>query len=223
MRRRSILSGVALLGIGLILGTTVFRDDIAHAAGIASGAPVIVTNTSLNPVPVQEQNLDGNGNIKVHEQGTAIVRVANANANPVPVTNVNDGQTPYHFFAGNDADVSNTSGDCYTAQNAVPSGKRFVVETVTIEIEYDSTTNPLIGADFGWTGANTAYNENHAVFLVPVKVAAANGESWYEATQQVRVYEPAGTTPRFCWSVGSSFTGTISWTATAWGYLVNAS
>jgi hypothetical protein len=38
---------------------------------------VFVTNTAANPVPVREQNLDGSGSIKVHEQGTAHVNVTN--------------------------------------------------------------------------------------------------------------------------------------------------
>ena len=88
-----------------------------------------------------------------------------------------------------------------------------------------SMTGPIssVEAWFGWTGAGTLLNENEAVYLVPVKIASVNGDSFYEATQQVRVYEPAGTTPRFCFDFGLGFTGSISWTATAWGYLVNAS
>ncbi len=65
MRRRAIISGLLLVGVGVLLGTTVFRDDIAQATGLAQA--VTVTNT---PLPVREQNIDGNGHIKVHEQGT---------------------------------------------------------------------------------------------------------------------------------------------------------
>jgi hypothetical protein len=52
MRRPSIIVVGALIALGVVLGATVFRDDIAQAAGMAGSAPVTVTNTSANPVPV---------------------------------------------------------------------------------------------------------------------------------------------------------------------------
>ena len=49
-------------------------------------------NIPTPPIPVREQNLDGSGNIKVHEQGTVSVNVANAS---LPVTGtVNVGNLP---------------------------------------------------------------------------------------------------------------------------------
>jgi hypothetical protein len=74
------------------LGTTVFRDDIAQATGLAQA--VVVTNTADQAVPVREQNRDGNQNIKVHEQGTASVHEqGTANVNVTGGT-VNLGSTP---------------------------------------------------------------------------------------------------------------------------------
>jgi hypothetical protein len=65
--------------------------DLYTVAGAnAALSSVTVNNTSANPVPVREQNLDANGNIKVHEQGTANVNVTNTNlsvAQPAPITN----------------------------------------------------------------------------------------------------------------------------------------
>jgi hypothetical protein len=78
MRRRGLIGALLLVGLGVILGTTVFRDDVAQATGLAQA-----------PTPVREQNLDGNTNIKVHEQGTANVNVTNSSlpvAPPTPVT-----------------------------------------------------------------------------------------------------------------------------------------
>jgi hypothetical protein len=63
------------VGVGVVLGATVFRTDIAQATGLAQ--TVTVNNTPEQAVPVREQNLDGNQNIKVHEQGTATVEVSN--------------------------------------------------------------------------------------------------------------------------------------------------
>jgi hypothetical protein len=145
------------------------------------------------------------------------VNVTNTNTSPVPVANVSDAQSPYHFFGGDDVDLTNSSGDCSTADSAVPDGKRFVVETLTIDINYSSTTIPVTRAWFGWIGSGTLFNENEAVYLVPLKTATAGSTSYFEATQDVRVYVPAGRTPRFCFNFGSSYTGGLSWTATAWG------
>jgi hypothetical protein len=71
MRRHAVLGGLVLIALGVVLGATVFRADIAQATGLAQS--VTVDNTPAQAVPVREQNLDS-GNIKVHEQGTASVR-----------------------------------------------------------------------------------------------------------------------------------------------------
>jgi hypothetical protein len=87
MRRRAIIGALLLIGVGIVLGTTLFRADIAQATGLAQS--VVVGNTAANPVPVREQNLGGSGNIKVHEQGTANVNVTNSSltvASPAPIT-----------------------------------------------------------------------------------------------------------------------------------------
>jgi hypothetical protein len=44
------------------------------SAAASSMISVFVTNTASHPVPVNETNTDANGNIKVHEQGTANVQ-----------------------------------------------------------------------------------------------------------------------------------------------------
>ena len=59
MQRRAVLGALLFIALGVALGATVFRTDIARATGLAQP-----------PQPVREQNLDGNGNIRVHEQGT---------------------------------------------------------------------------------------------------------------------------------------------------------
>jgi hypothetical protein len=58
----------------------------AVAAQITS---VLVTNDAAHPVPIQEQRADAQGNVKVHEQGTANVNVTNSSlsvAEPAPIT-----------------------------------------------------------------------------------------------------------------------------------------
>jgi hypothetical protein len=67
--RRILVIGT-LLGGGVMLGATGFGGAIAGAATPFTN--VIIGNTSTNPVPVTEENVD-NGNIRVHEEGTATV------------------------------------------------------------------------------------------------------------------------------------------------------
>jgi hypothetical protein len=85
--RKAVVLGIALLVTSVVvLGGTVFRQQVADASSILS---VFVTNDSSHPVPVREQNLDGGGNIKVHEQGTANVNVTNSSltvASQAPIT-----------------------------------------------------------------------------------------------------------------------------------------
>jgi hypothetical protein len=74
MQRNAIIGALLLIVVGVALGATVFRTDIAQATGLAQS--VTVDNSPAQAVPVREQNLDGNGNIKVREQGVLRVRPA---------------------------------------------------------------------------------------------------------------------------------------------------
>jgi hypothetical protein len=87
--RRGALAGVLLVVCGAALGATVLHEPIATAA--TPFMNVIVGNDATNPVPVAEQNRDGNGNVRVHEQGIAAVHeqgTANVNITngSIPVT-----------------------------------------------------------------------------------------------------------------------------------------
>jgi hypothetical protein len=72
--RRAVLAGVLLVLCSLVLGATVFREQVAQAAQAI--LPVKVVNDSSEPVPVSQQ-------------GTANVNVTNSSlsvALPAPVT-----------------------------------------------------------------------------------------------------------------------------------------
>jgi hypothetical protein len=152
MRRRAITGALLLIGVGVVLGATVFRTDIAKAAGLAQS--VTVVNTPANPVPVKEQNRDGNGNIKVHEQGTANVNVTgtptvnaaqqgawNVGIVGTPAVNV---ETPVfiqrlgfiHINPGNDVGTT----PLYT----VPDGKRLIVTYLNAEVDTAPGAHVLI-------------------------------------------------------------------------------
>jgi hypothetical protein len=112
MRRHAVLGALVLIALGVVLGATVFRADIAQAAGLAQS--VTVDNTPAQAVPVREQNLDS-GNIKVHEQGTASVRnVDNPARQPVMLDDRRTFPTASSSFVD----------DLYT----VPANKALVIE-----------------------------------------------------------------------------------------------
>jgi hypothetical protein len=152
MRRRAITGALLLVGVGVVLGATVFRTDIARATGL--GPSVTVVNPPNKPVPVREQNLDGNGNIKVHEQGTANVSVTGTPtvaAVQQGAWNVGIAGTPtvtvgtpafiqrlgfIHINAG--SDFGSTS--LYT----VPDGKRLIVVYVNAEVDTAPGAHALV-------------------------------------------------------------------------------
>jgi hypothetical protein len=107
MRRRAIMGALLLIGVGVALGATVFRTDIAQATGLAQ--TVTVTNTPEQAVPVREQNLDGNQNIKVHEQGTANVNVTNSQLMMAPVAPITAGGQASQLTGGQDANYGDIS------------------------------------------------------------------------------------------------------------------
>jgi hypothetical protein len=125
MQRRTI-SGLLLVvavGVGVVLGATAFRTDIAQATGLAQS--VTVDNTAANPVPVKEQNTDASGNIKVHEQGV-----------------VRDDHTDITFHAQTN---SGTPTNCLNENiYTVPAGKQFVAQFVSINA---ATGTPTTTAD----------------------------------------------------------------------------
>ena len=84
--KKAIIPAFLLVLGSTVLGATVLREPLAWAAPPMPS--VFVANDESNPVPDREQNLDADGNIKVHEQGTADVNVTNTSlpvALPEPV------------------------------------------------------------------------------------------------------------------------------------------
>ena len=55
MRRQATLGALLLIVLGVALGATVFRSDIAQATGLKQSQSVIVDNTAAEAVPVREQ------------------------------------------------------------------------------------------------------------------------------------------------------------------------
>jgi hypothetical protein len=71
MRQRALIGALGLVLVGVILGATVFRTDIAQATGLDKAATnVIVKNTPAQAVPVHEQ-----GTVPASQSGTWHVSV----------------------------------------------------------------------------------------------------------------------------------------------------
>ena len=89
MRHRNIIGALILVCVGVLLGGTVLRSQVANAKSFAQS--IVVSNTPAQAVPVREQNLDGSQNIRVHEQGTANVNVTNSSLSVAPQSPITGG------------------------------------------------------------------------------------------------------------------------------------
>jgi hypothetical protein len=102
LMRKAVIPAFLLVFGALVLSVTVFGEPIAGASIPFSN--VIVGNTTTNPVPVDVQNTDGAGNLKVHEQGTANVSVQGT-----PNVNVTNTSVPVHETGTPNVNVTNTT------------------------------------------------------------------------------------------------------------------
>jgi hypothetical protein len=89
--KKALIPALLLLLGSTILGATLLREPLANAARLAQS--VVISNTPDQAVPVREQNLDGDKNIKVHEQGTANVRVVDGDGAILTVAPLDARQT----------------------------------------------------------------------------------------------------------------------------------
>jgi hypothetical protein len=159
LKRQAGIGALLLVCVGVILGATVFRSDIAQATGLAQS--VTVNNTAAQAVPVREQNLDG-GNIKVHEEGTANVSVQNTvnSADADVRTAVRFG--PVH--------LGPTGGQ---VTPSVPAGKTLIVTYITVHAISGGT--PIIGGSCGLRVDNGQVSE--AMGGIPFEANPAGGNS----------------------------------------------
>jgi hypothetical protein len=115
---------VLLLAGATLLGATVLHEPIARAAEEVGA-------TIVGP-------LDANGNVKVHEQGTASVTVTNSSFAVRGTVAALEGGEPQQVL------LTNVLGESETYD--VPIGKRFLIKYVNIERRYvrDSVDTPVV-------------------------------------------------------------------------------
>jgi hypothetical protein len=163
MHRPALIGALLLVGVGVVLGATVFRADIAQATGLAPS--VTVVNTAADPVPVREQNLDGSGRIRVHEGGTANVNVTNSSLTVDGTVGIDQSANGVHevdsvassplsregfasFGAGNPG-AFNAEVDLYT----VPSGQRVVVTYAAATVNIPNGEHAILSILSGQFGS----------------------------------------------------------------------
>lgn len=187
MRKALIPAFLLVLG-AVVLGSTLFREQLAQAATPFTN--VVVGNTSTNPVPVQQQGTASvnvtNSTVPVHEQGTAGVNVTNTT--PVPVQEANtdsNGNIKVHEQGTANVNVTNTTlpvheqGTVHVAPSSITDGGGsasgtphagfFItfnpsITASAISVHFDSTINDII---FGTDQGGVDLVKTAAVFLGP--------------------------------------------------------
>jgi hypothetical protein len=178
--RRSIVVFVAL--VGGVLGGTLFGGRVLDAAAHATD--------------VIEQNLDANGYIRVHEQGTASVAVTNFPASQnVSVTNLpsvqNVALAGHEPFTGGESITAQTipNGDVSGEHSLnVPAGKRLVIEYVNAQMILPGGQNPFV-LFIDTTSNGTTYRYR----LTPKPTAVAG---YFGVAEQVTIHADPGTEVR---------------------------
>jgi hypothetical protein len=195
MRRQAGIGALLLICVGIVLGATVFRSDIAQATGLAQS--VTVNNTPAQAVPVTQQ-------------GTATVRVTNERTQPLPTSDVNaPARTPVKVATR--VDVQAAAVDLYT----VPSGKRLVLEY--IDAGGVSAVGP-IGARFDIRHPDFHDPDILNFPLTVMQFPTPPAFQEYAMSEEVTIYLGAGETIE--WRGGANPSGYLD--INLYGYLVDA-
>jgi hypothetical protein len=175
--RRALLPAFLLVLGAVILGATVLREPIARAASPFTN--VLVGNTASNPVPVTVQNTDTNGDVKVHEQGTADVNVTNTT---VPVqqqgtadVNVTNTTLPVHEQGTVQVTAGSTTDGGGSASGTPHAGSYITfnpsITASAISVHFDSTISDII---FGSDQGGVDLVKTAAEFLGPARGGTDN-------------------------------------------------
>jgi hypothetical protein len=194
---KAIIPALSFVLLSAVLGATVFREQVAHAASAV--------------LQVREQNLDPQGNIKVHEQGTANVNVTNA------TVSVHEQGLTATRSANDEVAVTKTIDEesaieCPKDIYTVPQGKQLV-------IQYVSSANA--GPGLGPSGSGPSAEIVSGSVLSPLEidlpfVFASQGSGVSTASEAVHYVVPGGTTLIF---VADVTTPPCSFVVSLGGYL----
>ena len=185
---RTLRVGLLTIALALLAAGAGARTLIGIGTAGAAQPPTVQN--------VHEQNVDAQGNIKVHEQGTPSVKIdptANTvkldpTAAPVPtIAADNPAFTPVNstaIFLLRDANLQGVVGTVYT----VPAGHELVIEQFSIR-----GTEPL-GSHFVATYFRTVAGGQVADFDVATTVVAADSADVEAGDMETHVYADPQTT-----------------------------
>jgi hypothetical protein len=142
--RTSVFSAFAVVFVigGAVLSTTVFEKPVAAPASDIQS--MVVANAPPQVLSVREQNLDADGNMKVHEQGVADVNVTG-------VVTTQAAQPANSFSLGTDLGQGLTEG----CDQSLPAGTRWLISSFAVtnrtdspgfaQLELNRPVNPFAG------------------------------------------------------------------------------
>jgi len=169
--KQRIAIAILFVGLASVLGGTVFRDQVAWAA---------------QSVDAHITNVDGNGDIKVHEQGTPTVAIS-PTANTVEFDQHLN--TPFVVYRG--LSVTSFSGGNDTTTFTVPAGKVFVLQHVT------AVASASTGIDVGLSGnfrlpdntpPDSRDNADYGFDLVKRNTASGSNVWGYSQNDSIAIY-----------------------------------
>jgi hypothetical protein len=170
----------------VVLVVTGLGSAVTSTLAAQPPSPVNVVNDAAHAVPVKEQAVDANGNLKVHEQGTVPVTVQNAPA----------AQRPFQAQLGCEF---RGSSFCETDIDP-PSGTMLVVQTVSADVITDpSSLNMvylLLEATGGETGTGPANSGPFMTAYFKPREFTIPGVTtdWVVDAQNATLYEQSGST-----------------------------
>lgn len=171
---------LAVVGAGLVLAAAV--PTFADAA--QKFQEVIVANEDSDPVPVAEQNLDADGNIRVHEQGTVAVQEV---------------REPFQRSSRFD----NWGGKEFRSFSSisVPEGKMLIVEKVSFRVAVEP--GQQVHARVSFQGADLP----GAVYVPMEFQGTFDGKDVYVGAETVTAYAAGTNAPVLATAVRSSTSG----------------
>lgn len=188
---RRVIVPASLILLGAAIGAIGTQGQVATAAsGILN---VLVTNSSSHPVATQDQNVDTNGNIKVHEQGIANVDVTNT---MLPVHELGTALVSVANMPGSQPFMRNESvvlepGQTFASTcDSVPKGKSFAMEFIDLQ------TNGLASGEVLYVTLDVSTGTAFVSHPLPLQATAGDVPMF---ASPVRLYADPGSD--FCLSV----------------------
>jgi len=164
MRRAIFWAFLLILGSSA-LGATVFSDQIASAGSRDKPA-----------TPVLEQNVDANGNIRTHEQGTATVALSSADADRLDTANAKL-DTPNGHLANIESQAAKLNFDNGNLKTA-PQGTQTVhIDNSSITTSADRPNNFAFSRRVDLDAGSSAFYGTNGNFLVSLVAVGGADDS----------------------------------------------